>query len=122
MQKLRDMLEILHQVMGWDWMNFALLLSVLCVAILFLKAQLIPHDGFDLRHMVAEKHGSSWEVDPRRFRLTGAFLVMTFGFVWLVVHDKLTEWYFAGYGCMWVLEKVVDKFKIEIPPPTSEQK
>ena len=45
----------------------------------------------------------------RKFSRFGAWVVSTWGFVYLIVDGKLTEWYFLGYMGSWVANALIGK-------------
>ena len=65
-----------------------------------------PDDAFDIKDLVS-KDG---KLDEKKFTRFGAWVVSTWGFVYLIVNDKLSEWYFIGYMGAWVANAILDKF------------
>ena len=49
-------------------------------------------------------------LDEKKFTRLGAWIVSTWGFVYLVLDGKFTEWYFTGYMAIWVGNAIVDKY------------
>jgi len=49
-------------------------------------------------------------IDEKKFTRLGAWIVSTWGFVYLVLDGKFTEWYFTGYMAIWVGNAIVDKY------------
>jgi hypothetical protein len=50
------------------------------------------------------------KLDEKKFTRLGAWIVSTWGFVYLVLDGKFTEWYFTGYMAIWVGNVIVDKY------------
>lgn len=50
------------------------------------------------------------EIDTRKFYMLGAWVVSTWGFVYLLIEERFSEWYFAGYMAAWVGNALVDKY------------
>jgi hypothetical protein len=50
------------------------------------------------------------KIDEKKFTRLGAWIVSTWGFVYLMLDGKFTEWYFAGYMAIWVGNAIVDKY------------
>jgi hypothetical protein len=52
-----------------------------------------------------------------------AFVVSTWGFVYLIVDQRFSEWYFAGYMAAWTGNALLNKWLSaketpqQIPPP-----
>jgi hypothetical protein len=49
-------------------------------------------------------------LNERKFSRFGAWVVSTWGFIYLVVTDKLDEWYFMGYMGAWVANALIGKY------------
>lgn len=50
------------------------------------------------------------KLDEKKFTRLGAWIVSTWGFVYLILTHKFTEWYFTGYMAIWVSNAIVDKY------------
>lgn len=48
-------------------------------------------------------------LNERKVTRFGAWIVSTWGFVYLISLDKLTEWYFIGYMGAWVANALIGK-------------
>jgi len=57
------------------------------------------------------------KLNDRKLSRFGAWLVSTWGFVYLLSNDKLTEWYFIGYMGAWVANALIGK---AIPDPNND--
>lgn len=60
----------------------------------------------DLKDLIC-KNGT---LDEKKFTRFGAWIVSTWGFVYLMLDDQFTEWYFTGYMAIWVGNAIVDKY------------
>jgi hypothetical protein len=49
------------------------------------------------------------KLNERKFSRFGAWIVSTWGFIYLIVNDKLSEWYFVGYMAAWVANALIGK-------------
>jgi len=49
-------------------------------------------------------------LDEKKFTRFGAWIVSTWGFVYLMLDNKFTEWYFTGYMAIWVGNVIVEKY------------
>ena len=59
-------------------------------------------------------------IDEKKFVRFGAWIVSTWGFVYLIVEERFSEWYFAGYMAAWVGNALIDKY-ISNSKETKEQ-
>lgn len=84
---------------------------LLAVVVVFLIALLwIWHrdsrNRIDLRDLICVDS----KLDEKKFTRLGAWIVSTWGFVYLILDSKFTEWYFTGYMAIWVGNAIVDKY------------
>ena len=49
------------------------------------------------------------KLNERKITRFGAWIVSTWGFVYLIIADKFTEWYFLGYMGAWVANALIGK-------------
>lgn len=87
-------------------LSLLLALLILMVILTMIAMHRNPHDTFDIKDLV----GTDGKLDEKKFTRFGAWVVSTWGFVFLIVHDKLSEWYFIGYMGAWVANAIVDKY------------
>lgn len=50
------------------------------------------------------------KLNERKFSRFGAWIVSTWGFIYLVVTNRLDEWYFVGYMGAWVANALIGKY------------
>lgn len=84
---------------------------VLGMVIFFLLALLVvwhrdSKSRIDLKDLIC-KEG---KLDEKKFTRLGAWIVSTWGFTYLILEGKFTEWYFTGYMAIWVGNAIVDKY------------
>ena len=60
--------------------------------------------SLDLRDLVCTED----RLDEKKFMRFGAWLVSTWGFVYLIVEERFSEWYFVGYMAAWVGNAIVE--------------
>lgn len=106
-------------------MELLLALLILLVIIVTVKMTCNPRDSFDLKDLVS----SNGHVDEKKFTRFGAWVVSTWGFVYLLVSkpENFPEWYFTVYMGAWVANAIMDKYMnttkpglarpVEAPPP-----
>lgn len=121
-------------IFAQDWLNILLALSGLLGLLLLTFWQIRPGDGFDLRSMMATRslvdRAEYWTVERGRVFQTGAFLLTSWGFIWVTTHDKLTEVYLALYVALWagssaMNQVIASKFPAQpgtVIPPEPEPK
>lgn len=49
------------------------------------------------------------KLNDRKLQRFGAWIVSTWGFIYLITIDKLSEWYFIGYMGAWVANALIGK-------------
>lgn len=49
------------------------------------------------------------KIQERKVTRLGTWIVSTWGFVYLIIQDKLDEWYFVGYMGVWVANAILAK-------------
>ena len=87
-------------------LSLLLALLILIAVLTMIAMHRNPHDSFDIKDLVS-KDG---KLDEKKFTRFGAWVVSTWGFVYLLVSDKLSEWYFIGYMGAWVANAIFDKY------------
>lgn len=99
--------------LDWDSINKTqvAMSSVLMLVVLFLVLLLwVWHrnseSNVDLKDLVC----SNGRIDEKKFVRFGAWIVSTWGFVYLIVEERFSEWYFMGYMAAWVGNAILDKY------------
>jgi hypothetical protein len=93
----------------------ALLLFIMIVTMVCMS--LNPTDSFDLKDLVSE----NGKLVERKFTRFGAWVISTWGFVYILVNNPNTfpEWYFVGYMTVWVGNAIMGKYMNgKAEPPT----
>lgn len=98
-----------------DWSNlnkaqFAMSTVLIIVVIFLLLLLWIWHrnseSNIDLKDLICSKG----KIDEKKFVRFGAWIVSTWGFVYLIVEERFSEWYFMGYMAAWVGNAILDKY------------
>lgn len=63
-------------------------------------------NGLDLRDLVCDQG----RLDEKKFVRLGTWIVSTWGFVYLIVEERFSEWYFVGYMAAWVGNAIIDRY------------
>lgn len=82
-----------------------IMISVFVAWILWLY-QRDSNNHFDVKDLICR----DGKVDEKKFTRFGAWIVSTWGFVYLILDDQFSEWYFTGYMAMWVGNAIADKY------------
>jgi hypothetical protein len=86
-----------------------MIFMIICAILVYTQ---IKHDNFDLRYLISD--------DQRRPSLhkigqLTALIVSTWAFVYLVLHDKLTETFYTVYMGIWASVTVLNKWADKHP-------
>ena len=100
--------NVMNYFSSSNTMEILLALLVLIVIITMVKMTLNPNDEFDLKDLVSV----DGKLDSNKFTRFGAWVVSTWGFVYLLVSkpENFPEWYFAVYMGAWVANTIMDKY------------
>lgn len=100
--------QIMNYFTAANTMEFLLALLVFVVLAVLIRMTLNPRDGFDLKDLV----GHEGKLDEKKFTRFGAWVISTWGFIYLLVSKPETfpEWYFTVYMSTWVVNVIADKY------------
>lgn len=98
------------------------LVAALAVVLLVIVAALYRlHRGanaYDLAQLIAEPDGTRLSLS--RVGQAAALLVSSWGFVWLTLADRMTEWYYTGYMLAWAGTAIATRLVGQHPPRSPE--
>lgn len=102
-------------------MSLVLVLVSFCVMFVLWRWQRDKRNRIELGDLICV----DGRIDEKKFTRFGAWVVSTWGFVYLILDDKFTEWFFVGYMAAWVGNALIDKFlnkpkEAEITPVESK--
>ena len=87
-----------------------LLLAFLVLIIIITMVQMTrnPNDELDLKDLVS----SDGKLDEKKFTRFGAWVISTWGFIYILINSpgNFPEWYFVGYMAVWVGNAIMDKY------------
>ena len=98
-----------------------IVLIILAVAFIW-NIQRDRENQVDIKDLIC----SDGRINEAKFMRFAAFTVSTWGFVYLIVDQRFSEWYFAGYMAAWAGNALVNKWLTiklnsnsagNIPPP-----
>lgn len=100
------MMEILAAMEVSHGMNLIMGLVVMVFALIMWNVQRDQTNHVDIKDLVC----TNGELDEKKFMRFTAFVVSTWGFVYLIVDQRFSEWYFTGYMAMWAGNALLDKW------------
>ena len=88
--------------------SMTMLLAVVVIALLLIlwAWHRQSDNAIDLKDLIC-RNGA---LDEKKFTRFGAWIVSTWGFVYLILDDQFTEWYFTGYMAIWVGNAIAEKW------------
>jgi hypothetical protein len=87
-------------------MGMVLMLVVIFLILLLIVWHKESDNRVDLKDLVCR----DGHLDEKKFTRFGAWIVSTWGFVYMIIDDQFTEWYFVGYMGVWVTNAILDKY------------
>jgi len=120
------MKEILSTMQANHYMNMVIIIVALVALLIAWNIQRDKTNQIDLKDLVC-KDG---RINEAKFMRFGTFVVSTWVFVYLIVDQRFSEWYFAGYMAAWTGNALVNKwlsikeqttaYPAEPPPPPAK--
>jgi hypothetical protein len=118
------MKEILSTMQANHYMNLVIVIVALIALLIAWNIQRDKTNQIDLKELVC-KDG---RINEAKFMRFCTFVVSTWGFVYLIVDQRFSEWYFAGYMAAWTGNALVNKWlsikqqntanAVDPPPPS----
>lgn len=107
--------RIMNYFTAANTMELLLAIMLLIIVITLVRMTLNPSDSFDLKDLVSE----DGRLQERKFTRFGAWVISTWGFVYILVNNPSTfpEWYFVGYMTVWVSNAIMSKYMGNKSPP-----
>jgi hypothetical protein len=92
-------------------MELLLALMIFIVLITLVQMTRNPNDELDLKDLVS----SDGKLNEKKFTRFGAWVISTWGFVYILVNNpgNFPEWYFVGYMMVWVGNAIMDKWTVK---------
>ena len=100
------MKEVLTAMQVSHGMNVILGIVVIIALMVFWNIQRDKDNQIDLKDLVC-KDG---RINEAKFMRFTTFVVSTWGFVYLIVDQRFSEWYFAGYMAAWTGNALLNKW------------
>jgi len=100
------MKEILSTMQANHYMNLVIVIVAVIAVLIAWNIQRDKNNQIDLKDLVC-KDG---RINEAKFMRFCAFVVSTWGFVYLIVDQRFSEWYFAGYMAAWTGNALLNKW------------
>lgn len=100
-------------------MVVSLLVLVLVAALVIWNIQRDQNNQVDIKDLIC----TDGRINEAKFMRFTAFVVSTWGFIYLIVDQRFSEWYFAGYMAAWAGNALLNKYLNQrdaaaaVPPP-----
>ena len=117
------MIEMVRTMEAATSMNVILaLISIIAVLIIY-NIQRDTNNQVDIKDLICQ----DGKISEAKFMRFTAFVVSTWGFVYLIVDQRFSEWYFAGYMAAWAGNALLNKWlnnkdPANVPPPPPPKK
>ena len=100
------MMEMLNGFEAAHGMNTALILLVILALAIVWNFQRDKNNKVDVKDLIC----SEGRINEAKFMRFGEFLVSTWGLIYLIVDQRISEWYFAGYMAAWAGNALLTKW------------
>ena len=109
---------MIHAMQPSHGMNLVLALVSIVFAMIIWNIQRDKDNQVDIKDLVC----TDGRLNEAKFMRFVTFVVSTWGFVYLIVDQRFSEWYFAGYMAAWAGNALVNKWlnikeQSSVPPP-----
>jgi hypothetical protein len=100
------MKEILSTMQANHYMNLVIVIVSVIAVLIAWNIQRDKNNQIDLKDLVC----TDGRINEAKFMRFCTFVVSTWGFVYLIVDQRFSEWYFAGYMAAWTGNALVNKW------------
>jgi hypothetical protein len=100
------MKEILSTMQANHYMNLVIVIVAMIAMLVAWNIQRDKNNQIDLKDLVC----TDGRINEAKFMRFCTFVVSTWGFVYLIVDQRFSEWYFAGYMAAWTGNALVNKW------------
>lgn len=100
------MKEVLAAMQVSHGMNVILAIVAVIALLIFWNVQRDKSNQIDLKDLVC----TNGKINEAKFMRFTTFVVSTWGFVYLIVDQRFSEWYFAGYMAAWAGNALLNKW------------
>jgi hypothetical protein len=100
------MKEILSTMQANHYMNLVIVIVAVIAMLVAWNIQRDKNNQIDLKDLVC----TDGRINEAKFMRFCTFVVSTWGFVYLIVDQRFSEWYFAGYMAAWTGNALINKW------------
>lgn len=97
---------MIQNMQPYHAMNLVIILAVLVGALIIWNIQRDQTNQVDIKDLICV----DGKINSNKFMRFTAFVVSTWGFVYLIVDKSFSEWYFAGYMATWTGSALLSKW------------
>lgn len=98
--------DIIHAMQPSHGMNLVLALVAIVFIMIIWNIQRDKDNQVDIKDLVC----TDGRLNEAKFMRFVTFVVSTWGFIYLIVDQRFSEWYFAGYMAAWAGNALVNKW------------
>lgn len=107
-----DLNTILQMVQ--NGMALALILGIIVIGAIIWNLHKDKDNQVDIKDLIC----ANGKLSERKFTRFSAWMVSTWAFVYLVIDNRFSEWFFAGYMAIWTGNALFSKWLDQHPGPT----
>jgi len=100
------MKEILSTMQANHYMNLVIAIVVILAVLIIWNFQRDRNNKVDIKDLIC----TDGRINSNKFMRFTAFVVSTWGFIYLIVDQRFSEWYFAGYMATWTGSALLSKW------------
>lgn len=100
------MMEMLTGMQASHGMNVILAIVIVVAALIIWNFQRDRNNQVDIKDLIC----TDGRLNSNKFMRFTAFIVSTWGFIYLIVDQRFSEWYFAGYMATWTGSALFSKW------------
>ena len=100
------MIEAVRTMEAATSMNMILALIAIVAVLIIWNFQRDKNNSVDIKDLICQ----DGRISETKFMRFTAFVVSTWGFVYLIVDQRFSEWYFAGYMAAWAGNALLNKW------------
>jgi hypothetical protein len=100
------MMEILQIMQPSHGMNVIMAIIAVIAVLIIWNIQRDKNNQVDIKDLICV----DGKINSNKFMRFTAFVVSTWGFIYLIVDQRFSEWYFAGYMATWTGSALLSKW------------
>ena len=99
-------MEILQVMQPHHGMNVIMAIIAVIAVLIIWNIQRDKNNQVDIKDLICV----DGKINSNKFMRFTAFVVSTWGFIYLIVDQRFSEWYFAGYMATWTGSALLSKW------------